>query len=49
MVLIILLATSVVVGGLIATLAGMKGRAALGPIAAMCAAMLAFYGVISLV
>ena len=49
MVLIILLATTVVVGGLIGVLAGMKGRAVLGPIVAMSAAMLAFYGLVSLV
>ena len=49
MVLIILLATAVIVGGFIGMLAGMRGRALLGPILAMSAATLAFYGLVSLV
>lgn len=48
MVLIILLATSLVVGGFIALLAGMKGPRILGPGVAMMAATLIFYGLISL-
>lgn len=48
MVLIILLATSLVVGGFIALLAGMKGLRVLGPGVAMMAATLIFYGLVSL-
>ncbi len=49
MVLIILLGTSLIVGGFIAFLAGMSGSRILGPGIAMMAAMLAFYGLVSLV
>ncbi|MEJ2370989.1 MAG: hypothetical protein P8Y07_09095 [Gemmatimonadales bacterium] len=48
MVLIILLATSLVVGGFIALLAGIKGPKALGPGVAMMAATLIFYGLVAL-
>jgi hypothetical protein len=48
MVLIILLATSLVVGGFFALLAGMRGPKVLGPGAAMMAATLVFYGLVSL-
>ncbi len=48
MVLIILLATSLVVGGFFALLAGMRGPKILGPGLAMMAATLVFYGLVSL-
>ncbi len=48
MILIILLAAAVVVGGTVSLLAGMSGVRMLGPIAAMAAAVLVFYGLVSL-
>ena len=48
MVLIILLATSLVVGGFFALLAGMRGPKVLGPGLAMMAATLVYYGLVSL-
>jgi hypothetical protein len=48
MVLTILLATSLLVGGFIAALAGMRGLKVLGPGVAMMAATLIFYGLVSL-
>ena len=48
MILIILLAAAVVVGGTVGLLAGMRGVRMLGPISAMAAAVLVFYGLVSL-
>ncbi len=48
MILIILLAAAVVVGGTVSLLAGMSGARMLGPISAMAAAVLVFYGLVSL-
>ncbi len=48
MILIILLAAAVVVGGTVSLLAGMSGVRMLGPIAAMSVAVLVFYGLVSL-
>ena len=48
MVLGILLGIAVVVGGVIGAVAGMSGARLLGPMAAMVAAVLIFYGLVSL-
>ncbi len=48
MILIILLEAAVVVGGTLGLLAGMSGVRMLGPILAMAAAVLVFYGLVSL-
>jgi hypothetical protein len=48
MILIILLVAAVVVGGGISLVAGMSGVRILGPISAMVAAVLVFYGLVSL-
>lgn len=48
MVLFVLLATALIVGGFIAVVAGMRGAKILGPGVAMMAATLVFYGLVAL-